>query len=107
MHVHGNFMNSNAASIYSAAAAEKAASAQRAADVRRKLMESTPNIDGDLNTEDILVRQWSEQNSHKRQDQNPPRAPEKNQSAAKEPAGKPKIQNTEEEQTDKPISTWA
>ncbi len=53
MHVHGNFMNSNAASIYSAAAAEKAATAQRAADVRRKLMESTPNIVGDLNSEDI------------------------------------------------------
>jgi hypothetical protein len=107
MHIHGNLMNPNVASLYSAAAAEKAASAQRAADVRKKLTENTPNIDGEHNPEEILIRQWSEESSHKRQDQNHSRAPKKNQIADEEQADKPKIQIADEEQADKPISTWA
>jgi hypothetical protein len=101
MHIHGNLMNPNVASLYSAAAAEKAASA------RKKLTESTPNIDGEHNPEEILIRQWSEESSHKRQDQNQSRAPKKNQIADEEQADKPKIQIADEEQADKPISTWA
>ncbi len=107
MHIHGNLMNPDLASLYSAAAAEKAASAQRAADVRKKLTESTPNIDGELNPEEILIRQWSKENSHKRQDQKQSRAPKENQIVDEEQVDKLKIQTAGEEQADEPISTWA
>jgi hypothetical protein len=107
MHIHNNLMNPNLASLYSAAAAEKAASAQRAADVRKKLLESTPNIDGELNPEEILIRQWSEGSSHKRQDKKHSRVPNKEQVADNEQAAKPNLQIADEEQADKPISSWA
>jgi hypothetical protein len=106
MHIHGNLMNSNLASLYSADAAEKAASAQRAADVRKKLLESTPNIDGELNPEEILIRQWSQENAHKRRGEEHPRAPKKDQIADEEAADKSTLPIAdEEEQGD--ISTWA
>jgi hypothetical protein len=106
MHVHGNLMTPNLASIYSAAAAEKAASAQRAADVRKKLLESTPNIDGELNPEELLVRQWSQDSSPNHQGQDHPHAPK--ELADEEAAGQPEIQIADEEQQDAPpISTWA
>ena len=38
MHIHGNSMNINAASLYSSAQNEKTAAAQRAAEVRKKLL---------------------------------------------------------------------
>ncbi len=110
MHVHGNLMSPNVTSLYAAAAAEKAAAAQRAADVRKKLMEGPKNIDSELNPEEILIRQWSEANSRKRQGQDHPRASGSNDEEEKvdeEQADQPKIQNADEEQPDKPISTWA
>jgi hypothetical protein len=106
MHIHGNLMNPNLASLYSVAAAEKAASAQRAADVRKKLLESTPNIAGELNPEEILVRQWSEGSSHKRQGEKHPCVPQKKQVADEEQADKSNLQSADE-QADRPISSWA
>jgi hypothetical protein len=107
MHIHGNLMNPNLASIYSAAATEKAASAQRAAEVRKKLIGSTSSSDGELDSEEILVRQWSEESSHKRQGQIQSSAPKEDQIADEEQADEPKIQIADEEQADEPISTWA
>jgi N-methylhydantoinase B/oxoprolinase/acetone carboxylase alpha subunit len=108
MHIHGNLLNSNAASLYSAAAAaEKAASAQRVADVRKKLMEGALNIDGELNAEEILIRQWSEGNSNRGQGQDQPRSPKNTRTADEAQAHKSKIKLADEKQADKPISTWA
>jgi len=59
MHIHGNQMDMNSASLYSAAGAEKAAATQKAADVRRKLMKSATDIEGISSPDEAyLVSKW-------------------------------------------------
>lgn len=59
MHIHGNSMNLNEASLYSASAAEKAASAQRAADTRKKLLMKAQEIDGAPTTDEtVMISHW-------------------------------------------------
>ena len=59
MHIHASQMNMNAASLYSAAGAEKAAASQRAADVRRKLMKSASDIEGVSSPDEaFMVGRW-------------------------------------------------
>ena len=59
MHIHASQMDPNAASLYSAASAEKAAATQRAADVRRKLMKSASDIEGVAGPEEaFMIGQW-------------------------------------------------
>jgi hypothetical protein len=71
MHIHGNLMQSNAANLYSAAAAEKAVAAQRAADVRKKLMKGGLDIDGELNPEaGFMVGRWLDGEYRQQQGQN-------------------------------------
>jgi len=58
MHIHGNQMNLNSASLYSAAGAEKAAAAQRSAEVRKKLLRSAA-IEGTTDPEEaLLIGHW-------------------------------------------------
>lgn len=58
MHIHGS-MNMNAASLYSAAGAEKAAEAKRAADVRKKLLSGAEGIDGESTPEEsMMISRW-------------------------------------------------
>ncbi len=59
MHIHASQMNMNAASLYSAAGAEKAAAAKRAADVRKKLMKSASDIEGVASPDEaFMIGQW-------------------------------------------------
>jgi len=66
MHIHGNSMNINAASLYSAAQAEHAAAAQRAAETRKKLLKFTASLNSnDASSYDpatpvvsLLISQW-------------------------------------------------
>ena len=58
MHIHGNSMNINAASLYSTTQQEKAA-AQRAANVRKKLLKNASEIDGAGTPEEtLMIGQW-------------------------------------------------
>ena len=69
MHIHGNSMNIQAASFYSAAQEEKAAAARRAAEVRRKLLKSGQEIAGGATPEEeFMIGQWTD--SRYRQTQN-------------------------------------
>jgi hypothetical protein len=57
MHIHASQMNINPYS----AAAEKAVAAQRAADVRKKLMKSAQQIEGEVTPEaGLMIDRWSE-----------------------------------------------
>jgi hypothetical protein len=59
MHIHGNSMNLNQASLYSAAAAEKAATAQRAADTRKKLLMKSQELDSSaIPDETVMISHW-------------------------------------------------
>ena len=59
MHIHGNSMNINAASLYSSAQNEKTAAAQRAAEVRKKLLRSASDIEGASSPEEaFMIGQW-------------------------------------------------
>jgi hypothetical protein len=55
MHIHGNSMNVNAASFYSAAQGERAAAAQRIAEVRKKLLKSSASVDAEQTPEETLM----------------------------------------------------
>ncbi len=73
MHIHGS-PNLNSGNINSLAGAEKAAEAQRAADVRKRLLKSAQNADGELSSEEtVFISHWlnagqnesqNDQNSH-------------------------------------------
>ena len=59
MHIHGNSMSVNVASLYSAAQGERAAASQRAAEVRKKLLKSASGIEGDSSPEEtLLIGHW-------------------------------------------------
>jgi hypothetical protein len=59
MHIHGNSMNLNEASLYSASAVEKAASAQRAAETRKKLLMKAQEIDGSPTPDEtVMISHW-------------------------------------------------
>jgi hypothetical protein len=59
MHIHGNLIDINVASLSSAVKAKKAAAKQRAADARRKLMQRTTDIDGISSPDEAyLVSKW-------------------------------------------------
>ena len=58
MHIHGNQMNFNSISPYSAA--EKAGAAQKAADVRKKLAKGAAAIEGASTPEEaFMIGQWT------------------------------------------------
>jgi hypothetical protein len=58
MHIHGNSMNLNPASFYSAGNAEAAAT-KRAADVRKRLLKSAASLGGtESDDEALLVNHW-------------------------------------------------
>jgi hypothetical protein len=61
MHIHGNSMNFQITGISSASAAANEAARQRAAEVRRKLMRSATEIEGEgisSPEEAFLIGQW-------------------------------------------------
>ncbi|MGD0829561.1 MAG: hypothetical protein ABR907_01375 [Terracidiphilus sp.] len=59
MHIHGNSMNFNAASFYSAGQNEKAAATERAAQVRKKLLKGAFQIeDAGSPEETLLIGHW-------------------------------------------------
>jgi hypothetical protein len=59
MHIHGNHMNPGITNPYAAAAAEKAAALERAAEVRKKLLKSAAEADGNaIPEEDLMIGRW-------------------------------------------------
>jgi hypothetical protein len=73
MHIHASQMNINAINPYSAAA-EKAVAAQRAADVRKKLMKSAQEIEGELTPEvGLMIDHWSESQQNPYRTATPPK----------------------------------
>jgi hypothetical protein len=59
MHIHGNLMNIQEAELYAAAQSERAAAARRAAEVRKRLLKSAQNVEGDATPEEtLLIGQW-------------------------------------------------
>jgi hypothetical protein len=93
MHIHGNPMNLNGASLHSAAGAASAAAAQRAANVRKKLMNASHGME--LNAEaGFMVGRWSEEGS-----QNGRQQEHADRSA--------KPQATDEMPDGQPVSFWA
>jgi hypothetical protein len=59
MHIHGNSISVNAASLYSPAQGETSAAAQRAAEVRKKLQKSAAGLEiGATPEETLLIGQW-------------------------------------------------
>ncbi len=61
MHIHGNSMQIQESSLYSAAAAEKAANAQRAADTRKKLQMTAQQVDvnsSSIPDETLMISHW-------------------------------------------------
>ena len=59
MHIHGNSMSVNAASLYSASQQERTAAAQRAAGVRKKLIRGASEIDGAASPEEtLMIGKW-------------------------------------------------
>lgn len=99
MHIHGNHMQLQAANLPSAAALEKAAAAQRAAEVRARLLNSTGEVEGELNPEArFLVGRWPEGNSRQQQDQNQ----EQDGTDASASPG-----TDDMDSKDKPVSVWA
>jgi hypothetical protein len=90
MHIHGNHMNPNLASLYSAAAAEKAAAAQRAAEVRKKLIRSASKLEGELDTEEVsCVDQPEDEDSRQRRQKRPRSSKSKKSAADDEPSEEP------------------
>jgi hypothetical protein len=58
MHIHGNSMTINAASLYSTTQQEKAAT-QRAANVRKKLLRNASEIEDAATPEEaLMIGQW-------------------------------------------------
>ena len=99
MHIHGNHIQLQAANLPSAAEAAKAASARQAAEVRARLLNSSGEVDADLNPEaQFLVGRWPERNARQQQGQ------DREQSAASAFAG---AGMDDIEQADKPVSVWA
>lgn len=97
MHIHGNHMPLQAANLPSAAAAEKAAAARQAAEVRGRLMNSSLEMDSELNPEaSWMVGRWPEGNSGGQQGQN--------QGDSNDSDG-PGVDDAVH--TDKPVSIWA
>ena len=59
MHIHGNSMSIQSASLYAAAQGEKAAAAQRAAEVRKRLLKSAQSIESGADPDaTLLIGQW-------------------------------------------------
>ncbi len=59
MHIHGNQMNVLQASLYAASQGERTAAAKRAAEVRKKLLKSVAEADGDTGSgETLLIGKW-------------------------------------------------
>ncbi len=59
MHIHGNFMNMNAADSYSTANAGRAAAAERAAAVRKKLLRGAASVDESATPEEtLMISRW-------------------------------------------------
>jgi hypothetical protein len=99
MHIHGNHMQLQAANLPSAGAAEKAAAARQAADVRGRLMNSSREMESELNPEvSFMVGRWPEGNSRRQQGQR------QNQSDSS-PSDRSGTDDTG--QQDKPVSIWA
>jgi hypothetical protein len=97
MHIHGHHMQLQAANRPSTADATKAAAARQAADVRGKLMNSSLEIDSELNPEaSFMVGRWPEGNSRGQQGQN------QDDSSASEGGG-----DGDAGQPDTPVSVWA
>jgi len=93
MQIHGNYMNPNAASLYTAAATEKAAAAQRAAEVRKKLISSGSMIEGEAEAEEVsMIGQEKEKHSHQRRQRRPRSSGNK--------------KSVDDEQSEKPMSIW-
>jgi hypothetical protein len=59
MHIHGNSFSVNAANFYSVGNGERTAAAQRAAQVRKKLLKSAQNVEGEASSDEArLIGQW-------------------------------------------------
>jgi hypothetical protein len=59
MHIHGSATNPYAANLHSMAGAEKAAEAQRAAELRKKLLKSSAQMEGQSDSdENLWVGHW-------------------------------------------------
>jgi septal ring factor EnvC (AmiA/AmiB activator) len=99
MHIHGHAMTPGTSATHSAAAAQKAAAAQRASETRRKLLKSAAELNGELDSQGVLmVGRWSEGGSSQRQGKQHSPPVTGNGAASGEPAAEPTAQ---------PISFWA
>lgn len=97
MHIHGNHMPPQTVNLQSAAAAEKAAAARQAADVRGRLMNSSLEMDSELNPEaSFMVSRWPQGNSRGQQGSDP------GDSGVSGGNG-----GDDTGQTDQPVSVWA
>jgi hypothetical protein len=99
MHIHDNHMQLQAANLPSAGAAEKAAAARQAADVRGRLMNSSREMDSELNPEaSFMVGRWPEGNSRRQQGQSQDQS---------DFSPSERSESDDTWQTDKPVSIWA
>jgi hypothetical protein len=97
MHIHGNHMQLQAANFQSAAATQKAAAARQAADVRGRLMNSSLEMDSELNPEaSFMVGRWPQGNSRGQQ------GSDQGDSGGLEGSGA-----DDTGQTENPVSVWA
>ena len=102
MHVHG--LDPNATNLYSAVAAEKSAATKQAAEVRKKLLSSGSNIEGEAGAEsDGEIEAISVIDGGNKED-SPPGEP-KDLPASDEHASNKKSA-TEEDDSGDPISLW-
>jgi hypothetical protein len=63
MHIHGNGMHLNSASLHSAAGPSKAAAAQRAAETRRKLSAGAAGSAGEAGPDStLMIGHWLDAN---------------------------------------------
>jgi hypothetical protein len=82
MHVHGNQLNPNVATLYAALAAESAARAKQAAEVRKKLISSASKLAGELGDDAVsFIGGDTEQDSGHPQKKQDPHASENSQNS--------------------------
>ncbi len=58
MHIHGNLLNTQSASLTSISASERAAAAQRAAEVRKRLLKTAQAAGAATPEETLLIGHW-------------------------------------------------
>jgi hypothetical protein len=96
MHVHGAHLNPNAVNLHSALAEEKAAAAKQAAEVRKKLLASAIEMEG----EDVV------QASSMAGDENEEDSPGHNQKHPPAKNSATKKDSADEDPSADPISLW-